>query len=104
MNDFDSKKEIKKANMYVGFWKEATDILFLSSLAMATICVGACVAKAFHLEKGRFPLTSLALTNFIASVSMFFMAGMSNIMKNEAISNRDRLLKEAEKKILWKIT
>ena len=98
MEKFDSKKEIKKATKHVNFLKETTDILFMISAGMAILSVGAGAAKSFGVGKNHLPLGSLALTNFITSLSFFFLASMNNILKNEAIEERKRLIDSLNKK------
>ena len=98
MEKFDSKKEIKKATKHVNFLKETTDILFMISVGMAILSVGAGAAKSLGLGKNRLPLGSLALTNLITSLSFFFLASMNNILKNEAIEERKRLINSLNKK------
>ncbi|MBP5534944.1 MAG: hypothetical protein J6Y03_05535 [Alphaproteobacteria bacterium] len=98
MQKIDCNKEIKKATVRVNFLKETTDIFFMVSAAMAVLCVGAEAAKSFGVGKNHLPLGSLAITNFITSLSFFFLASMSNVLKNEAIDERERLIRDLNKK------
>ena len=94
MESFNNDKEIKKANLQIGIFKELTDALFISSATMTTLCIGLGIAKAL-IGKSNLPLGSLIVTNLTGSISTFLMAGMTNILKDDALDERNRLLKNA---------
>ena len=94
MESLNNDKEIKKATLNAEIFSELTDIFFLSSVAMAIACVAAGILKAAHLEKNHLPLGALMVTNLTGSVSMLFLMSMTRILKNEALDERNRLLKD----------
>lgn len=91
MESLSKDKEIKKANMQIGILKEMTDAFFISSATMATLCIGLGIAKAL-IGKSNLPLGSLIITNLTGSISTFFMTAMTNILKDEAVDERNRLV------------
>ena len=102
MESFDNDKEIKKANMQIGILKEMTDAFFISSATMATLCIGLGIAKAL-IGKSDLPLGSLIVTNLTGSISMFFMTAMTNILKDEALDERNRLIAHHKNKNVLKV-
>ena len=98
MEHFDNDKEIKKANRSVNIFEELTYIFAFSSVGMATACAGIVIAKALGAGKGPLPLNSLLVTNLTGAVSMLFLASMSNILKNDAIDERNRLIENLKNK------